>query len=388
MAMVIALIVIVFASVLFHILSPWWATPLASNWQQMDNMLGITFVITGIFFVVINLFLVYTLIRFRHKEGHSASFEADNPKLERWLIAATSVGIIALLAPGLLVYADYIQAPKNSLIVDVLGQQWQWHFRFAGSGGKLAATNMRLVSASNPYGIAANDPSGQDNIVISNGELHLPLGQPVKLLLRSNDVLHDFFVPPFRARMNIVPGMVSSFWFTPTKVGRFEAMCAQLCGLGHSNMRAYVVVEPAAEFAKWLKAQPTLAAQSAAKLQETQLVDAALPAQGKTLYLSKGCVACHSIDGKPGVGPSWKALYGKTEKMADGSSALVDASYLKDFILNPSARVVLGYAPIMPKIELSEAELEALVAFIQSIDPVPAQTALQISIERDAKGKP
>lgn len=374
MAMIVALIVIVFGSVLFHLFSPWWATPLASNWQQMDSMLTITILITGAFFVVINLFLVYTLIRFRHRAGSRAAYEADNPTLERRLILGTSVGIIALLAPGLFVYADYIHAPKEALIVEVLGQQWQWRFRFAGSDGKLAATNMSLVSASNPFGIAPNDPNGQNNIVIHDGELHLPLGKPVKMILRSNDVLHDFFVPPFRARMNIVPGMTSSFWFTPTKLGRFEAMCAQLCGVGHANMRAYVIVEPVADFEKWLQAQTTFAAGAKPTPSLPTSIETganSLAAQGKALYLSKGCVACHSIDGSQGVGPSWKALYGKTETMEDGSTALVDANYLKQFIREPSARVVRGYAPIMPKIELSENELAALVAYIQTLDPLP-----------------
>ncbi|MCU6434484.1 cytochrome c oxidase subunit II [Undibacterium sp. Jales W-56] len=376
MAMIVALVVIVFGSVLFHLLSPWWATPLASNWHQMDSMLTITVLITGLFFVVLNLFLVYTLIRFRHREHSRAVYEADNPKLERWLIIATSAGIIALLAPGLFVYAEYVQTPRNALVVDVLGQQWQWRFRFAGSDGKFGASNVRLATASNPFGIAANDPSGQNNIIISNGELHLPLGRPVKMLLRSNDVLHDFFVPPFRARMNIVPGMISSFWFTPTKAGRYEAMCAQLCGIGHSNMRAYVIVEPVADFEKWLKAQPTFAA-GLSQTRNKPEADASNPlvAQGKALYLSKGCVACHSVDGSKGVGPGWKGLYGKTETMSDGSTALVDAAYLKKFILEPTARVIQGYAPIMPKIELTETELAALVAYIQTLDPVPVKSA-------------
>ncbi|MBI3284784.1 MAG: cytochrome c oxidase subunit II [Burkholderiales bacterium] len=367
MPMIIALVAIVFGSVLFHLLSPWWATPLASNWQPMDNMLTITILITGLFFVAINFFLVYTLIRYRHRAGSRAAYAADNPRLERWLIGATSAGIIALLAPGLFVYAEYIQAPRDALVVDVLGSQWQWRFRLAGAGGKLGATDMRYVTPANPYGIAPDDPAGQDNLIVSNGELHLPLGKPVRMQLRSNDVLHDFFVPPFRARMNIVPGMVSSFWFTPTKIGRFEALCAQLCGIGHANMRGYVVVEAPADFENWRRAQTSFGASRQASAGGA---GQSLAAQGRALYLSKGCVACHSVDGSKGVGPSWLGLYGKSETMADGTSALVDEAYLKNFIRDPSARVVQGYAPIMPRIALSDAELNALVAYIQSLGSV------------------
>ncbi|MFZ6645255.1 cytochrome c oxidase subunit II [Undibacterium sp. TJN25] len=387
MAMVIALVVIVVASLLFHLVSPWWLTPLASNWGRMDHTLMITLVITGFFFVVINVFLAYSILKFRHRagnaapmdrhSGHRAGYQPENKKLEKWLIIATSIGIIGLLAPGLFVYADYVKAPHDAQVLEIVGQQWQWRFRFPGPSGKLGLTNVALINGGNPFGIDPKDPAGQDNVIINSGEVHLPLGKPIKVLLRSNDVLHDFFVPPFRARMNIVPGMVTTFWFTPTKAGRYEAMCAQLCGVGHANMRGYVVVEDEATFKAWLKAQPTFAASltpATPSAPSTTSSPAAagtaaapdLAAQGKALSQSKGCVACHSVDGSAGVGPTWKGLYGKTETMADGSTALVDEAYLKSFIREPAARTVKGFAPIMPKIEMSDAELDALVAYIQT----------------------
>ncbi|MES2104504.1 MAG: cytochrome c oxidase subunit II [Pseudomonadota bacterium] len=396
MAMVIALVVIVVASLLFHFVSPWWLSPLASNWNRMDDTLTITLVITGVFFVVINFFLAYVLVKFRHRagntapmdreSGHRAAYQPENRKLERWLIIATSIGIVGLLAPGLWVYADYVRPPQDAMVVEVLGQQWQWRFRFPSEGGQLGRTSVDLITPANPFGIDPKDAAGSSNIVINNNEVHLPLGKPIKMLLRSNDVLHDFFVPPFRSRMNIVPGMVSSFWFTPTKAGRYEAMCAQLCGVGHANMRGYVVVEDEASFKAWLKAQPTFAvsmappAPVAAAAPSTLAGAAANPgagsdllAQGKALSQSKGCVACHTVDGNAGVGPTWKGLYGKTETMADGSTAVVDETYLKDFIRTPTAKTVKGFAPIMPKIEMSDAELAALVAYIQSYGKPPGK---------------
>ncbi|MEN3362802.1 MAG: cytochrome c oxidase subunit [Burkholderiales bacterium] len=377
MAIAIALIVIVVGSLLFHAVTPWWLTPLASNWSKMDDTLAITLVITGAFFVIINFFIAYSLWRFRHRDGHRAAYEPDNHKLERRLTIFTSVGIIALLAPGLFVYADYVQAPHDAMVVDVVGKQWQWHFRFPDANGKLAPTQVRLISGTNPFGLDPDDPVAHDNVLITAGEVHLPLNKPVKLLLRSDDVLHDFYVPQFRGRMNIVPGMVTSFWFTPTKAGRYEVMCAQLCGVGHYNMRAYVVVEEEAAFRTWLAAQPTFAkTMERAKGGGAGVAGPATPEglmeQGKTLAQSKGCVACHSLDGSPGVGPTWKGLYGKTETMADGSTALVDDAYLKDEIANPSKRVVKGFPPIMPKIDLGEDELNALVAYIKSVSGTAA----------------
>ena len=272
MALSIALIVIVAGSVLFHLLSPWWTQPLASNWQRMDDTLAITLLITGAFFVVIHAVIIYAILRWRHHSPHSnsrrnarAAYMPDNHRLERWLIGITTVGIVALLAPGLVVYADYVRPPADALKVEVIGQQWRWRYRLPGADGELGRSDIAHVSADNPFGLDPSDAHALGDVLIDGGELHLPLARPVQMLLRSNDVLHDFFVPPFRARMNIVPGSVTTFWFTPTQAGRFELMCAQLCGIGHHLMRGVVVVEDEAAFQAWLAAQPRFAAAPGAK---------------------------------------------------------------------------------------------------------------------------
>ncbi|RZL92097.1 MAG: c-type cytochrome [Variovorax sp.] len=383
MALVLALIVV--GSVLFHIFNPWWITPLASNWKEMDDTLTITLLITGLFFVAINLFVVYVLVRYRHREGHRTTHEPESKALERWLIGGTTVGIMALLAPGLVVYANYVRTPHDAIVVEVLGQQWQWRFRFPGADGKLGQSDARFFSTTNPFGLDPNDPLGKDDILIAGDEVHLPIGKPVTMLLRSHDVLHDFFVPPFRARMNMVPGQISTFWFTPTKAGRYEALCSQLCGVGHPNMRAHVVVEEAASFHAWQQALPTFAVMQARAQDAVQAASAAAGgggadarvAQGRALADSKGCVACHTIDGSARVGPTWKGLYGKTESMRDGSTALVDDAYLRSFIRDPQARGVKGFAPVMPKIDLSDDELAALVAYIKTLGSPPAQAATE-----------
>jgi len=372
MAIAVVLFIVVLASLLFHWLTPWWVTPLASNWGRMDQTLWITFLITGIFFAVVSLVLVWTLWRYRHRAGHKAAYEPDNPRLERWLIGITTVGIVGLLAPGLVVYADYVRPPKDALVLEVVGEQWQWRFRFEGADGRLGGTDARFVSAENPFGLDPTDARGLDDILVSGNEVHMPLNRPVHVLARSNDVLHDFYVPPFRARMNIVPGQVSSFWFTPTVAGRYESMCAQLCGVGHPNMRGIVVVEPEPAFRAWLGQQGTftaaLAAAAAAKAKApaggNPLVD-----QGRALAGAKGCAACHSIDGRTIVGPTWKGLFGKMETMDDGTTARVDEDYLRNFIRNPTARSVKGYPPVMPKVELTDPELDALIAYIKALAP-------------------
>jgi cytochrome c oxidase subunit 2 len=368
MIMAWVLLAIIVGSVLFHIFNPWWVTPLASNWKTMDDTLTITVVITGLFFVAINLFVVYALLRFRHREGAPhAKVVPDNKKLERWLIGGTSLGVAALLAPGLVVYANYVNEPRDALFLEVLSQQWQWRYRLPGPDGKLGASDARFVTAANPYGLDPDDAKGQDDLLVPGNEVHLPVGRPVVVLLRSHDVLHDFFVPQFRARMNTVPGQVSRFWFTPQVPGRYEALCAQLCGVGHPDMRGFVVVEEATQYAAWQQNLVSFAVASKTAPAPVGGGGNPLAEKGRQLADAKGCVACHTIDGSPRVGPTWKGLFGKNETMADGSTEKVDEAYLRSFILNPQARHVKGFPPVMPKLPLSDDEISSLVAYIQTL---------------------
>ena len=365
MLMAIVLVIIVVGSVIFHWVTPWWTTELASNWKSMDDTLTVTLLITGVFFVVINLFVAYSVWKFRHRndQPRRAAYEPENKRVERWLIGVTTVGIVALLAPGLVVYAKFVNPPDDAMVLEVVGSQWQWRYRLVGQSNKLGASDARFVNGANPLGLDPDDPANAGNIVIVGNEVHVPLNRPIKVIARSHDVLHDFFVPPMRARMNIVPGQVSSFWFTPTKLGRYEAMCAQLCGIGHANMRGTVVVDDEAGFKTWLQVQPTFAALRAPA---APAVGGDAVALGKTLAQTKGCLACHSVDGAAGIGPTWKGLFGKTETLADGSTMLIDEASLKVEIKDPAAKVVKGFAAIMPKFELSDAELDALVAYIKT----------------------
>lgn len=199
----------------------------------------------------------------------------------------------------------------------------------------------------------------------------------MKVLLRSHDVLHDFFVPEFRARMNIVPGQVSSFWFTPTQPGKYESMCAQLCGVGHPNMRGTVVVEEPAAFEAWLKTQPTFAALRAGATPAAAMGAETIEGKGRAVAQARGCIACHSADGSPGAGPTWKGLFGRTETFADGTSQTVDEAVLQREIREPQAKVVKGFAPIMPKSDLGADEVQALVAYIKSLGAATPPAAAQ-----------
>lgn len=257
MAVVLVLVLLVVASVLFHLFSPWWWTPIASNWNYIDNTLIITFWITGFVFVAVVLFVAYCVFRFRHRPGLRAAYEPENRKLETWLAAGTTLGVAAMLAPGLFVWHDFITVPADASEVEVVGQQWMWTFRLPGKDGRLARAETRDVTADNVLGLDKNDPAGLDDIIVQGGELHVPIGKPAKMLLRAIDVLHDFYVPEFRAKMDMIPGTVTYFWFTPTRTGTFEILCAEYCGVGHPQMRGTVVVDSEDDYQAWLQQQQT-----------------------------------------------------------------------------------------------------------------------------------
>jgi cytochrome c oxidase subunit 2 len=259
MAIAIAIVALVLLSIAFQLLTPWWLTPLASNWGSIDTALDITMWVCGLVFIALNLFLAFSIFRYRHRQGHRAHYDPESVALERRLTVWTAVGIAALLAPGLIAWRQFITVPKNASVFEAVGQQWQWSFRFPGKDGVLGTVNSRQIGPDNPFGLSLDDPYGRDDILVQSNEVHLPIGRPVKVLLRAVDVNHDFFVPQIRARMDLVPGMVTYFWFTPTRTGKFDILCAELCGVGHYTMRGTMVVDQEPAFEAWLREQPTFA---------------------------------------------------------------------------------------------------------------------------------
>ena len=255
-ALILALVAL--GSILFHLLSPWWWTPIASNWRYIDDTIIITFWVTGAVFTAIVLFMAYCVFRFRHEAGRQAAYEPESKRLEWWLSVGTGVGVTAMLAPGLVVWHQFVTVPEGASEIEVVGQQWSWSYRLPGKDGRLGTSDINNVSPKNPMGLNPSDPYGQDDLILDD-DLHLQLGKPVKILLRSTDVVHNFYVPQFRAKMDFVPGMVTFFWFTPTRTGTFEALCAELCGVGHAQMRGKVVVDDESAYRAWLQKQKTFA---------------------------------------------------------------------------------------------------------------------------------
>ena len=252
-----ALALVIIGSIAFHFWTPWWWTEVASNWGSIDDTIILTFWVTGAVFIAVCLFMSYCVWRFRYEENRKAEYKPENAKLEWALTIFTTLGVIALLAPGLIVWNKFVTVPDDAVDIEVMAQQWFWNYRLPGNDGILGTTDIRNITDENPFGINFDDLSGYDDILIQADDLHILNNQPVKMNLRSIDVLHDFYVPQFRAKMDMVPGVVTYYWFTPIRTGNFEILCAEYCGTGHYAMRGRVLVDEEDDYQQWLNEQMT-----------------------------------------------------------------------------------------------------------------------------------
>lgn len=371
MAIAVVLILLVIGTVVFHFVSPWWFTPIASNWSSIDLTIDLTFWITGIVFVLVNLFLAYAIIRYRYRPDRRADYEPENQKLETWLTVITGIGVAVMLAPGLIVWADFVKVPENSASFEVLGQQWQWKFRFPGDDGILGTTDPRRMNVANPFGMIEDDPNGQDDILINNNTVHLPVGQPVTALLRSADVLHDFAVPQFRVKMDLVPGTVTYVWFEPIRTGTFEILCEELCGMAHFTMRGKIVIQEQADFDSWLAEQPTYAEMLARPAGDV--------AAGQGQYAI--CASCHGANGEGNQQLNAPKLAGQQAwylaQQLNAYKAGIRGTHEDDLFgqqMRPMAMTLVD-----------DVAVANVVAYIQTLPDNPAPATIQGDTRRGAK---
>lgn len=239
--------------------------------KDIDNLMVITMAITGFVFVVVQLTLFAFAFMYRSTPGKKAIYYHDNNKLETIWTVIPAIAIAVLVLYGLTIWQN-VHHPKvdanQVLNIEVVGEQFQWRLRYPGQDNKLGKAGFKLLSADNPIGLDAKDPSAKDDRIPGVKELHVPVGKPVKLNIRSKDVLHGVYLPQFRVNIYAAPGMPTEFNFTPIKTTEemrkelnnpkfnYEMACSQLCGISHYNMRVVVVVESEADYQKWLNAQP------------------------------------------------------------------------------------------------------------------------------------
>ncbi|WP_242022418.1 cytochrome c oxidase subunit II [Gimesia chilikensis] len=304
-----------------------WFPPQGSTVaEHSDSVYFFILYVCTFFFVLIVSLMVLFMVKYRHRPGVEAEkTSTHNLTLElSWSVIPTLLTIVMFWV-GFTGYIDMRTPPSDSYDINVIAKKWSWAFQY---------------------------PNGW-----IESELHIPKGENVTLTMASDDVIHSLWVPAFRTKMDVVPGRYTQEWFKATRAGEYPLMCAEYCGQKHSNMISKVIVhETRGDFDKWL--------QQASDIHKNKSPVEA----GEYFYKSRGCIQCHSLDGTPKNGPSFKGLYGKDEKMTDGSTVKVDDNYLRESILEPQASIVAGFRPIMPtfKGQLTDQDISAIIAFIKA----------------------
>lgn len=257
-AVVLALITLV-SVVLFWARVWWFPVDISVHGAAIDRQFVVTFIVCGIIFVLAQFALAYLIWRYRERDdGRRASYFHGNNTLEALWTGATAIMFIGLNLMGYRIWAGihFTGAEPGALKIEVTGQQFAWYFRYPGPDGEFGPTHVEKVSDStgNFLGLdPERDPASRDDVVTAT--LAVPVNRPVELTLRSKDVTHAFFVRELRLKQDLVPGMEIPIHFTATQVGRYEIACAELCGLGHYKMRAFLEVKADEDFRKWLEAQ-------------------------------------------------------------------------------------------------------------------------------------
>jgi cytochrome c oxidase subunit 2 len=367
MALAIVLIILIIGSVAFHLWSPWYLTELASNWDTIDYTIDITFWVTGFVFVAVNAFMAWAVIRYRYSKDRRADYEPENKKLEWWLTGLTTVGVVAMLAPGLFVWGEFVQVPEDAWEMEVVGQQWHWTYRFPGEDGKLGTSKVTLITEDNPLGVNPEDPNGLDDKIIYDPVVHIPRGRPMKALLRAKDVLHNFTVPQFRVKMDLVPGLVSYVWLTPEKNGTYDILCEELCGVGHYTMRGRITVQDQADFDAWLAKQPTFA--------ETQARGHGDPIAGQAGYAV--CAACHGMQGEGNPAMNGPKLTGQSTWYLRRQ---IDAYKRGHRGTHPDDVYGRQMAPMVATL-VNQQAVDNVVAYIRSLPDVPARPTVTGDLE-------
>lgn len=302
--------------------------------------------VTVVFTVGIALAIVVLAVKYRRQRPDQVGEDVH----ESHLVELTWTVIPLILCLGLFywgtkVYLEHLPVPEDAMEISVVGKQWMWKFQH---------------------------PGGRREI----NDLHLPLGRKIHLRMISQDVIHSVFIPAFRAKQDVLPMYYTSMWFEPTRIGEFHLHCTEYCGKDHSVMGGKVYVMEPSEYEHWLNsgtgmdAAPALPMVGSAPATGAGTNAAAL--RGKALYQSLACASCHLPDGK-GQGPAYAGLYGSRVELADGSNVIADDNYIRESILNPTAKVVKGFSPTMPPYQgrVSEEEILDLIAYIKSEKGTP-----------------
>ena len=318
-----------------------WSTPFvpgraAAGAAEVDHVFLVLLGLSGVFALLILILILTFTIKYRA----GAAADRSNVVEKTWHWEVTWIAIPTVITLGVFVWAALVffkltQPPADARTVYVVAKQWMWKFQH---------------------------PSGPEEI----NELHLPAGQPVKLLMHSQDVIHSFYVPAFRVKQDVLPSRYTTLWFTPTKPGSYHLFCAQYCGSEHSQMTGRIIVQSPADFQRWLSGGPP---QGAVAGTPGTLADP-MALRGRSVFYKFGCIACHTPYSSVRA-PRLDGVFGREVRLNNGQTIIADEQYIRESVLEPNAKISAGYtAPsLMPTYagQISEQELQELVEFIKSI---------------------
>jgi cytochrome c oxidase subunit 2 len=295
---------------------------------QVDGVFLFITLMGLIFFIITQGFLIYFAVKYRRKkreEPAETPYITGNRWLEAFWIVIPSLVVLIIFFYGYTVFHDIRTPPPNAVEIQVTARQWLYQFTY---------------------------PDGRTTV----NEVRVPVGKPVKFLMKSTDVLHGFYLPDFRVKQDILPGSYTYLWVEPEKEGRYDIFCTQYCGTGHSTMRAVMIVMSPEDYEHWAK-------------QEEKPKTLSLAQQGEELVEHSGCLGCHSLDGTTKVGPTLKGLFGRTVTLSDGKTVVANEDYIRESIVNPGAKVVKGFPPIMPTFQgvLKDDEINAVIAYLKTV---------------------
>jgi cytochrome c oxidase subunit II len=293
----------------------------AMAWQ-VDGLYFLLIAVSAFFTLLIfALILVFSIKYRRSVHPHAVPIEGSLPLELTWTLIPLGICMI-FFAWGSLIYFQEARPPKGAMEVYTVGKQWMWKFEHE---------------------------TGQREI----NQLHVPVGRDVKMVMSSQDVIHSFFVPAFRVKADVLPGRYTMIWFRPTKAGTYDLFCSQYCGTQHSGMIGQVIVMDPTAYQAWLSGGTATGT---------------LASNGQQLFQQLGCSTCHRSDTQ-GRGPNLVGVFGKPVLLEDGRTVTADENYIRESILNPGAKIVSGFKPIMPSFQgqVSEESLMALVAYVKSL---------------------
>ncbi len=290
--------------------------------QGVDYLYYFLTAVDLFFTAVIFITILYFALRYRRRHEHEQGeqIEGNLPLEIAWTVLPLGICVLIFLW-GTGLFIRNARPPKASTEIFVVGKQWMWKLQH---------------------------PEGVEEI----NQLHIPVNQPIKLTMTSEDVIHDFSVPAFRVKKDVVPGMYTMLWFQATKTGSFHLYCDQYCGTNHSLMKGEVIVMEPTAYEQWLSGG---------------LRTGTMAQSGAKLYEQLGCITCHGT----GKGPSLTGIYGQPVKLNDGTTVVADEAYVRESVLYPVAKIVQGYKPIMPtfKGQVTEEQLLQLIAYVKSLSP-------------------